>query len=64
MATSVTLTTDSGVTFEGTMTPDPQTPSNGFALPAQTVASALPTTDPHVVGRLWASSGVLTVSAG
>ena len=27
-------------------------------------ATALPTADPHVVGRLWANSGVVTVSAG
>ena len=26
--------------------------------------TALPTADPHVVGRLWANAGVLTVSAG
>ncbi|MDA9406513.1 MULTISPECIES: hypothetical protein [unclassified Bradyrhizobium] len=28
------------------------------------IVSALPTADPHVVGALWANSGVLTVSAG
>lgn len=26
--------------------------------------TALPIADPHVVGRLWANAGVLTVSAG
>jgi hypothetical protein len=26
--------------------------------------TAIPTADPHVVGRLWANSGVLTISAG
>lgn len=26
--------------------------------------SAIPTADPHVVGRVWANSGVLTISAG
>lgn len=26
--------------------------------------TAIPTSDPHVVGQLWANSGVLTVSAG
>ena len=39
-------------TFTGTVT-----------LPA-TVATALPTADPHVAGHLWANSGVVTVSAG
>lgn len=26
--------------------------------------TALPTADPHVVGQIWANSGVMTVSAG
>lgn len=29
-----------------------------------TGGSELPTADPHVVGSLWADSGVVTVSAG
>lgn len=33
-------------------------------LPAVVVAASLPTADPHVVGHLWADSGVVTVSAG
>ncbi|MCC8972159.1 hypothetical protein [Bradyrhizobium brasilense] len=28
------------------------------------VVVTLPTADPHVVGQLWANSGVVTVSAG
>lgn len=28
------------------------------------VVATLPTADPHVVGQLWANSGVVTVSAG
>lgn len=28
------------------------------------VMTGLPTSDPHVVGHLWANSGVVTVSAG
>ena len=32
--------------------------------PAFLDASALPTTDPNVAGRVWRNSGVLTVSAG
>ncbi|MGF6433476.1 hypothetical protein [Bradyrhizobium elkanii] len=28
------------------------------------IVTGLPTADPHVVGQLWANSGVLTVSAG
>jgi len=35
-----------------------------FVLPAAVDASHLPTADPHVAGRLWADTGVLTVSAG
>lgn len=31
---------------------------------AVTKMTALPTADPHVVGQLWANSGVVTVSAG
>lgn len=34
------------------------------ALGAATSGAALPTADPHIVGRLWANSGVVTVSAG
>lgn len=64
MPTNVTLTTGTGVTFEGTMTPDPATPGDGFTLPAVTLGSSLPTADPHVAGHLWANSGVVTVSAG
>jgi hypothetical protein len=26
--------------------------------------TAIPTADPHVVGELWANSGILTISAG
>lgn len=37
---------------------------SGATLPAVTVASAIPAADPHVAGRVWANSGVLTVSAG
>lgn len=37
---------------------------SGATLPAVTVAAAIPTADPHVAGRVWANSGVLTVSAG
>lgn len=36
----------------------------GSTLAAATSATALPTADPHVVGRLWTNSGVVTVSAG
>lgn len=31
---------------------------------ASLTLSAIPTADPHVVGRVWANSGVLTISAG
>jgi hypothetical protein len=31
---------------------------------ASVSATAIPTADPHVVGRIWANSGVLTISAG
>lgn len=37
---------------------------NPLKLSAQVDASALPTADPHVVGRVWRNAGVLTVSAG
>jgi hypothetical protein len=33
-------------------------------LPAIVSAANLPTSDPHVAGRLWVNSGVLTRSAG
>ncbi len=33
-------------------------------LPIIVNGAALPTADPHVVGQIWASSHVLTVSAG
>lgn len=32
--------------------------------PAAWNVAGVPTADPHVVGRVWANSGVLTVSAG
>ena len=31
---------------------------------ANIVVTGMPTADPHVVGALWANSGVLTISAG
>ncbi len=31
---------------------------------AKWIVTAVPTADPHVVGQVWANSGVLTVSAG
>ena len=31
---------------------------------ANLVSTHIPTADPHVVGAIWADSGVLTVSAG
>lgn len=34
--------------------------SNG----AKWIPTAIPTADPHVVGQIWANTGVLTVSAG
>jgi len=33
-------------------------------IPATLNASNLPTSDPHVAGRLWVNSGVVTRSAG
>ncbi len=45
-------------TFTGTLT-GPTLVVSGNA-----TMSGLPTADPHVVGRLWSNSGVLTVSAG
>ena len=65
MATQVTFIDDSGITrFEGSMTPDPAAPGDGFTLPAVVDASALPTVDPAVAGQLWSNTGVVTVSAG
>lgn len=51
-----TVASPSFTTF-GTVIP------SGATLPAVT-NSALPAADPHVVGRLWSNSGVVTVSAG
>jgi hypothetical protein len=36
----------------------------GSTLPIIVNGAALPTSDPHVVGQLWANSHVVTVSAG
>ncbi len=36
----------------------------GAVVPNPVFLSDLPTADPHVAGRVWANSGVLTISAG
>ena len=50
--TAPLLATKASPTFTGTVTL------------GSTVMASLPTADPHVVGRLWANAGVVTVSAG
>lgn len=68
---ALVLDMTAGVLYQNTGTLDASTwavfgvvAPSGFTLPAVTVASAIPAADPHVVGRVWANSGVLTVSAG
>jgi hypothetical protein len=53
-------------TISGTGIAPPASPTftGTVTLPAAVSAPSLPTADPHVVGRLWANSGVVTVSAG
>lgn len=54
-----------GVIYQNTGTLDSTTWGIlGATLPAVVSGAALPTVDPHVVGSLWANSGVVTVSAG
>lgn len=54
-----------GVLYQNTGTLDATTwAALGSVLGASINASALPTADPHVAGRVWSNSGVLTVSAG
>lgn len=54
-----------GVLYQNTGTIDSTTFAVfGGTLPAVTSGANLPTADPHVVGRLWSNSGVVTVSAG
>lgn len=54
-----------GVLYQNTGTvASPSFTVYGSVLGASVNAAALPTADPHVVGRVWANSGVLTVSAG
>lgn len=54
-----------GVLYQNTGTLDATTWAVlGATLPAATSGASLPTADPHVVGRLWSNSGVVTVSAG
>lgn len=70
--TSVSVVTANGLS--GTVATPTTTPAITLSIgTVSTVVSfsnasvsmtALPTADPHVVGRLWANSGVVTVSAG
>lgn len=54
-----------GVIYQNTGTLDSPTYAIfGSTLAAALDASALPTSDPHVAGRVWSNSGVLTKSAG
>jgi len=59
------VTTTEGVVVEGGKIrfTDPAN-QPGSVMPAVVNAAALPTADPHIVGHLWADTGVLTVSAG
>ena len=62
---SLVLDIVGGVLYQNTGTIDASTWAVlGSVLPASLNAAALPTADPHSTGSVWASSGVLTVSAG
>lgn len=52
-------------TFTGTTTVSALTATGVVSMSNASVSmSALPTSDPHVAGRLWTNTNVLTVSAG
>lgn len=62
VATSpVTVTTQDGskIVENGQLTC-----TGSLIVPVVVNAANLPTADPHVAGQLWASTGVVTVSAG